>query len=154
MRKRCNNTSDLFETKAVYPVRRPAVVETMSFDGTLKRAISQALKECPLTREEIAAKMSILLDCPTFSKAMLDAYSSESRTSHTISVIRMKALVKATGAKWLWDVIVEDDGCIVMEGEEARLAELGLLEQQIREMQKRKKDLGKKESVKIKRRRL
>ena len=43
MRKRCNNTSDLFETKAVYPVRRPAVVETMSFDGTLKRAISQAL---------------------------------------------------------------------------------------------------------------
>ncbi len=144
-----NKTIDLFET--VYPVRSAEPISSMSFDSKLRRAISKALKECPLSREEIAAKMAEILDCPNFSKAMLDAYSAESRNSHPISVIRLKALVQVTHATWIWDEILKDDGLMVMEGEEARLAQLGLAIQEKEKWSKVEKELRAKAPVKIRR---
>lgn len=143
---------ELFDTASCYPVRRVnEAVEPMCFDGKLKRAMSRALKDCSLGREEIAARMGVILGQDNFSLNMLNAYTAESRENHNISVIRLKAFIKATGAVWLWDVLVEDDGCIVMQGEEARLAELGLIDQQLRKLNGRRKELRKEEPVEVKR---
>ena len=70
-----------------------------------------------------------------FSKATLDAYTAESKTSHDISLVRFAAFVRATGAPWLWDVIVAQEGLTILEGEEARLAEIGRLQQEQRRLQ-------------------
>jgi len=41
--------------------------------------------------------------------------------------------VRATGAVWLWDLVVSDDGLTMLEGDEARLAEIARLQQEQRE---------------------
>lgn len=40
--------------------------------------------------------------------------------------------MRATGANWLWDTIVSEDGMTVLEGDEARLAEIARLQQEQR----------------------
>ncbi|SDR08093.1 hypothetical protein [Pseudovibrio sp. Tun.PSC04-5.I4] len=128
--------------QALFPVHTPRTdIECMDFSYRLKRDMSQALKECSLSREDVSARMGAILGQPKFSKAMLDKYTSESSETHQISLLRFKAFVKATGCNWLWQRVVEDDGLTLMEGEEARLAQVGFVEQQIREKQQFLKDL-------------
>lgn len=150
--RRDRETLDLFEP--VYPVRRPASgPAALSFDGRLRRAISEALKGCPRSREEIAAEMAVTLERPTLSKAMIDAYSAESRTRHSISVTAFVALIRATGQTWLLDVVAEACGCVVLEGEEARLAERGRLLEARRELDRLLKELDALGPVKVRRQR-
>ncbi|MDA4629885.1 hypothetical protein NZA98_01935, partial [Escherichia coli] len=66
------------------------------------------------------------------SKATLDAYTAESKDTHDISLVRFKAFVRATDANWLWDTIVSEDGLTMLEGDEARLAEIARLQQEQR----------------------
>jgi hypothetical protein len=68
------------------------------------------------------------------SKAALDAYTAESKTAHDISMPRFKAFVRATNANWLWDIVVSDDGLLLLEGDEARLAEISRVRQAQREL--------------------
>lgn len=78
-------TLDLFER--FYPVRSPAVVSaTVDLSGKIKRLVSLILKESHKTREQIAVEMAEAMNCPSFSKAMLDNYSSEANTDHQITV--------------------------------------------------------------------
>ncbi|MCP4392790.1 MAG: hypothetical protein GY804_00720 [Alphaproteobacteria bacterium] len=155
---RCKHTPDLlegvgFETKRAFPVRQATNrIRAEKFSAKMKHATARALKECDLPRDAIAEKMADMLDCPSFSKNMLDSYASERRGTHQLTLVRFKALVKVTGAKWLYDELVEDDGCVVLEGEEARLAESGLIEQRIKQLKSRKKELGSMDNVKVRRR--
>lgn len=130
-------TMDMFAAAELYPVRLPRQQRSgrgMTFPARLKRSLSDALKECGKSREVVAAEMAEHLDEPTFSKAMLDAYTAESRETHHISVHRLMALIRVTGAVWLLDVLAEEEGAVVMVGEEAQLAQVGLIEQQIGEL--------------------
>ncbi|WP_244273485.1 hypothetical protein [Pseudovibrio sp. POLY-S9] len=128
--------------QALFPVRTPKRdIECMDFSAKLKRAMSDALKECPYSREDVAARMGTILGLPKFSKGMLDKYTSESSEAHQISLLRFKAFVKATGCNWLWQLVVEDDGLTLMQGEEARFAQIGVLKQKIIKDQQILKDL-------------
>lgn len=123
---------DLFH-EAVFPVRAPAVqIDIARFRATLKRAMAQAIRECPFDRTVIAARMAQYLGLPNLSKATLDAYTAESKDTHDISLVRFKAFVRATDANWLWDTIVSEDGLTMLEGDEARLAEIARLQQEQR----------------------
>lgn len=59
------------------------------------RAMALALAECEADRDEIATRMSEYLGVKV-SKAMLDAYVSEARDTHTINIVRFAALIHAT----------------------------------------------------------
>lgn len=121
-----------FFRDAVFPVRSPvAKIDLSRFRAKLKRAMARALRECPYERAEVAARMALYLGVPHISKASLDAYTAESKEGHDISLIRFKAFVRATGAVWLWDELVSDDGLTLLEGDEVRLAEIGYWQQQI-----------------------
>lgn len=149
-RGRDERTPDLFD--CVYPVRRMTEDGgTLASDAWLRHALSRALKECPSTREEVAAEMGRLTDNPNMSAAMLNNYTAESNQQHHISVIRFMAFVRATGAIWLLDAIAAPLGCTIMEGEEAQLAERGLIRQQIEELQRREKELARQKPVRIRR---
>lgn len=119
----------------LFPTRMPAQsIDISRFRAKLKRGMAQAIRECPHDRPTIAARMAQYLGLPSISKAMLDAYTAESRASHDISLTRFKGFVYATGAVWLWDMIVSEDGLLLLEGDEARLAEIARLQQEQREL--------------------
>lgn len=132
---------DLFHAP-VYPSRIATDgVDCTGFRSKLKRAMSRALKECPFDRPEVAMKMAAALGQDSFSLAMLNAYTAESNETHDISLVRFKAFVRATGATWLWDLIVADDGLTMLVGDEARLAEIARVEQEARERDAYLRDL-------------
>lgn len=140
------STLDMFaDQPALYPVRRPPEprAELAGFDSRLCRAMSQALKEHPESREIVAARMAEILGQPGFSKHMLDKYTAESCETHAIGVSRLLALVIVTRATWLLDLLAEQAGCVVMEREEARLAERGFVDQQIELLRQRKREMSK-----------
>lgn len=120
---------DLFE-EPLFPVRAAnAAIDLPRFRSKLKRAMADAIRQCPHSREVIALRMAQYLKAPTFTKSMLDAYTAESKDGHEINLSRFKAFVKATGAVWLWDVVVAEDGLTMLQGDEARLAEIAALQQ-------------------------
>lgn len=135
-RRRDQSQPDLFsEAAAVYPVRRPVErVRPVDLSLRVKTAMSQALRESPMNGAEVAAKMSEILG-QEISSDTLYALTAASKPDHQISIVRFIAFVRATAAWWLWDLLVEDDGLFVMEGREARLAELGLIEQERRRLE-------------------
>ncbi len=132
--KRDPKQMDFFK-QAVFPTRTAS--ETLDLDrfrSNLKREMARAIRECPHDRDTIAARMALYLNLDKVSKASLDAYTAESKTTHDISMPRFKAFVRATGAPWLWDVVVSDDGLLLLEGDEARLAEIARIRQEQRQL--------------------
>lgn len=120
-----------FFKKPVFPVRTPvARIDIDRYRAKMKRAMARAIRECPLDRPTIAARMAQYLGLPSISKAMLDAYTAESKEGHDITLPRFAAFVHATGAMWLWDEAVSDQGAILLVGDEARLAEIARLQQE------------------------
>src|SRR5690606_24239519 len=99
-------------------------------------AMSEACREAAragMDRYEIAKRMSETLGVEV-TKGMLDAYTSAARETHTISVVRLKAFIRATGALWLWSVVLEGDGLTLLQGEEALLAQAALADKQAAEL--------------------
>lgn len=132
---------DLF-AQPVYPTRVATEnVDISGFRSKLKRAMSEALRECGLDRYEVARRMAVALGQDNFSKSVLDQYTAESNETHDISLYRFKAFVRVTRQTWLWDMVVEDDGLTMLVGEEARLAEAALIRQQKKELEERLKQL-------------
>ncbi len=126
----------------VYPSRvADQTVDVTGFRSRLKRAMSRALKECPRDRAEIAMRMAVALGQDGFSLATLNAYTAESDQTHDISLVRFKAFVRATGATWLWDLVVSDDGLTMLVGDEARLAEIALALQERAALDERLREL-------------
>lgn len=133
--------ADLFH-EPVYPVRLPKTgMDASTMRSKVARAMSEALRECPHDRFEVAKRMAQELGKPTFSKAMLDSYTAESKETHNISFVMLVAFIRATGCSWLWDYLLRDEGYTVLQGDEARLAEIGHVEQQKRELEARLKSL-------------
>ncbi|WP_320194708.1 hypothetical protein [Agrobacterium rosae] len=132
--KRDPKQMDFFR-EAVFPTRTASEkLDIERFRSTLKREMARAIRECKHDRETIAAKMAYYLGLEKVSKAALDAYTAESKTAHDISMPRFKAFVRATNANWLWDIVVSDDGLLLLEGDEARLAEISRVRQAQREL--------------------
>ena len=113
--------------------------DLVGFKHKLKQAMSRALKECPLSRAEVAVRMAEELGQDTFSLATLNQYTAESNDTHEISLNRFKAFVRATGAVWLVDFAFASEGVTMLIGDEARLAEAALVRQQKRELEDRLK---------------
>lgn len=121
-----------FFHEPMFPVRSPVDrIDLSRFRAKLKRAMARAIRECPYERTEIAVRMAAYLGVASISKGSLDAYTAESKEGHDISLVRFKAFVRATGAVWLWDELVSDDGLTLLEGDEIRLAEIGYWQQEI-----------------------
>ncbi|WP_417846982.1 DNA transposition protein [Thalassospira povalilytica] len=75
---------------------QPERVRASSFSQRISRAVSEVLKDCGKSREDIAAAMTEYAG-EEVTKNMLDAYASMARESHTINLERAFALLHATG---------------------------------------------------------
>ncbi|MDA0262129.1 MAG: hypothetical protein O3A21_08055 [Proteobacteria bacterium] len=128
----------------LYAIPRPPDPQpgSLDIDARLRHALSKAIKECPHSRYEIAARISELVGSEV-SKHMLDAYSAESRETHKFPVQYLPALIAATGATWLLDVIAERCGCVVLEGADAVHAKRGRVRAQIEQLRRLDRELSK-----------
>ncbi len=120
-----------FFREPLFPSRTPALkVDIERYRAKMKRAMARAIRECPFDRQTIAVRMAQYLGLPSISKTMVDAYTAESKSGHDITLVRFSAFVHATGALWLWDEAMSEQGVTLLIGDEARLAEIALLQQE------------------------
>ena len=104
--------------------------------------LSEALKRTPKSRYEIAARMSELTG-HEISKAMLDAWSAESREGWRFPLEWADAFETACDTYCLTEFQARKRGCRVYAGDEVRQAEIGRIEAQIDELAGRLKTLKK-----------
>ncbi len=99
-------------------------VRAATLAGSISRAVAQTLRECTLDRTEVARRMSAFLGEPV-SLAMLNAYASQAREDHSISAVRLLALMHATGDTRPLELgeycsfFLRDDGRLFATGENA-----------------------------------
>lgn len=130
-RQRDDATLDLFSHARLFPVETPRELgSALDFNTKLSLAMARALDDARdrgVDRFEIARRMSLFLG-QDISKGMIDAYTSQARETHTISAVRLKAFVHATGCTDLWATYHDGDGLTIMMGEEALHAQASLAE--------------------------
>ena len=133
-RRPAEGQGDLFAPGELFPVRRPVEASRpLDLSLRIKTAMGQALKACPDSAAMVAARITEM----TGREMTLDAlyaYTAPSKPEHDMGLTRFVAFVRATGAYWLWDLLVEDDGLVVLQGREAKLAQLGHLQQEFQRM--------------------
>ncbi|MBX3580791.1 MAG: hypothetical protein KF810_02695 [Rhizobiaceae bacterium] len=115
-RRRDSTTPDLFRDYQPAPVVErfdAEAVQAWSMQARLSKAVALTMDEAGRGRDEIAAAMSEVLKA-SVSKAMLDGYASQAREQHSISAVRLAALVIVTGDARALNVLLEDAGLIVI----------------------------------------
>jgi hypothetical protein len=94
-------------------------VRAATINGKVSLAVSRILMDAkarseePLEREDVARRMSDFLG-EDVSKHMIDAYASQSREDHKISVVRAVALMHATQDYRLLTLLAEELGLTVI----------------------------------------
>jgi hypothetical protein len=132
-RARHPDQADLFDVAEAYPVLAPReLTRALDFNRQLANAMALAIRQSGKARELIAAEMTEILgyEDSAVTVAQLNAYTSAARETHTISLVRFKAFVRATGVAWLWAEVLRDEGLTILEGDEARLARASMLRKQ------------------------
>ena len=105
-------------------IEADAVTEgTLNIEGRLRRSISAAVKNCPLSVHQIAGEMSHLLG-ETITGDMIYSWTSESKVKHQIWGARLPAFCRATGDRGPLQVLAAAADVFFMPGPEALRAEI------------------------------
>ena len=115
---------------------RPA--GSFDIDRQFRELISQALKNCPLSRWQVAARMSELTG-QEITKAMLDSWTAESKEDHRFPAIFLPAFCEATGCSEPLMMLGKLVGVFVLPGPEALRAEIQRIEEEINRKQTEKR---------------
>lgn len=113
-----------------------AQVRAASLAGRISRAVAVTLRDCELSRAEIAARMGAFLG-ERVSEAMVNAYASAAREDHNISAVRLLALVHATGDVRLLHLLVEPFGLTPVPVAVLPLIELARVHESMEAMRRR-----------------
>lgn len=116
-------THDFFDV----PIAPAPVGGSLEYAAELCFVLSDALKKCPKSRYEVAAEMSELTG-QDISKAMLDAWTAESKTPWRFPFEFAAAFEAACATTCLQELLGRKRGSRILVGEDVLLAELGRLE--------------------------
>jgi len=126
--------------------RAPAARGSLNWDGELRAALAEAIKQSDKSRAEIAAAMEDALGAdPNYpvSVSTLDAWTAPSRTDWRFPLLYLAAFIEATGAAWLLARLASKSGHQVVTGEAAIGAELGIVLAEQDRLKDRARDLRK-----------
>jgi len=132
------STADLF----AIPTPAPLAEGSLNFALELRALLAQAPKDCPLSRYQVAARMSELLGLDV-SKHQLDAWTAESREPWRFPFEYAIAFEVACETHRLTEWLATKRGGQVLFGREALTAELGRLQRQNDETQRQIRALRK-----------
>lgn len=122
------------------PAFDPTRIRGATLEASIARAVAECLRQHDARREDIAFEMGRFLGC-TVSVNMLNAYASEARVGHPISLERFIALMHVTHDARLLQAIAEPSGFAVIERRYLPLIELALLHDHEDRVAKRRKHL-------------
>lgn len=114
--------------------------DKISVDAAIRALISDALKRSPLSRYEVAARMSEALGVE-ITKAQLDSWSAESKENHRFPLVYAAAFCNAVADTSLVRYLAELCGGYYIEGEEAVHLALGRIEREEEALRKKKQIL-------------
>lgn len=138
------NQLDIFDLiKHLAEIQKPshdngAVEGSLDLDSQIREAISKSLKHCKYDRYGVAAKMSRLM-AKEVTKSMLDSWSAESKDSNRFPLSYLSSLITATEDKSILRLLCEKAGGYFIESEDALRLELGKLEEQVKEIEEKRK---------------
>lgn len=104
----------------------------------LRNELSEGLKRCPLSRYEVAGRMSELLGVEV-TKSQLDSWTAESKDLHRFPAEYLPAYCMVTGYKEPLRLMARLIKCYLLESEEALFAELGRIDKEKRDLVRKEK---------------
>jgi len=112
----------------------------------LRLAIAKAIKQCSLSRWEIAGKMSHMLGIEV-SKFQIDSWTAESKEGHRVPAEYLPAFCMVTGDHGPLRMMAETAGLFALPGPDALRAEIQKLDEESKRIgrEKRKRELFLKE---------
>jgi len=116
--------------------RHPA--GSFDLDAQFRAAISEALKQCPLSRYEVAGRMSELTG-QDITKSMLDSWTAESKENHRFPAIFLPAFCEAVKSSEPFKVLSRPIGVFVMPGPDALRAEIQRLDEEAKRINDERK---------------
>ena len=127
---------------AFEPAEQPIEPQFGSLDiaAELCAVLALSIKECPLSRAEVAARMSDLTG-KTITEDMLNKWTSKSGEAWRFPLEFAPAFEVATGSQNLMLLIARKRGVLIMTPKEGRDAEIGRAQREIRAMQRRLRQL-------------
>lgn len=129
-------TSDLFEV----PVAPAPIGGSLDYATELRCVLSDALKQSPRSRHEIAARMSELTG-QDITKSMLDSWTAESKSPWRFPFEFAAAFESACDSTCLQQLLGRKRGSRILVGEEALLAEMGRIHKAKDELTRRERAL-------------
>ena len=115
------------------------IARATSLADRISLAVAWALRTCPLSREEVALRMSRALG-QVVSVHMLAGYASQAREDHRITLERFIALVEATGRLELLGFVCGPFGAAAVPASHVELIELELIEAELRAIADRRRE--------------
>ncbi len=95
----------------------------MDIANVLRLALVEAIRQCPLSRHQIAGEMSHLLGVEV-TKSTIDTWTAESKDRHRIPAEYLPAFCRATGNREPIRLLAERGDMFAMPGPEALRAEI------------------------------
>jgi hypothetical protein len=132
-KKRIDNRQiSLFEVIQNFQNDKPAPKPVGSFniDREFREAISEALRWSPLSRYQIAARMSELTDTD-ITKTMLDSWTAESKVQNRFPAVFLPAFCEAAVSMNPLRILGQLIGAFVLPGPDALRAEIQRIEEDI-----------------------
>lgn len=111
---------------------------SMNFDLPFRERISEALRNCPLSRYQVAARMSEMVG-QDITKTMLDSWTAESKDQHRFPAVFLPAFCEAVGSTEPIQMLGRSVGVFVLPGPEALRAEIHRIEEEIARKQNEKR---------------
>jgi hypothetical protein len=126
------NQINIFEAILNIQQSQPPSKAAGSFDidRQFRASISAALKQCPLSRWQVAARMSELTGCD-ITKSMLDSWTAESKEQHRFPAIFLPAFCEAVASSEPLKILGQIVGVFILPGPEALRAEIRRIDEEI-----------------------
>ena len=100
-----------------------AGADAMSARADIKKVLIADLRECPLSRAEVAERLTEEC-CRRITETQIDAYTAASK-EHRFPAEMVAAWVKVTGSRRLLALICEEAGLYLASQTDRELAEMG-----------------------------
>lgn len=111
---------------------------SMNVENLLRESITAAIKSCPLSRWEIAGRMSHLLNLE-ISKYQIDSWTSDAKDGHRFPAAYLPAFCRATENIEPLRVLTDAYGVFVLPGPDTLRSEVQRLDEEARKILTEKK---------------
>ena len=129
------------------PAAPQAMGGSLNISLQLRHALTQAIKDSPYSRAEIATAMTELVfgegGAGEITIAQINAWTAPTKADWRFPLEYLPAFVQATGGVWLVDWLAQKCGCRALRGEQAVLVEMSAKEVLRRKAEAEAKRLGK-----------